>query len=140
MIIDEIKKANIESIKQKNSNLHSIYSVIINKVMLFNIEARAAGKETTDDDVIRLIQKTIKELVEEAENYKKVNNLDEYHKILEQQATLEAYLPKMMSQQEIKAVLDTLPDKSVPTVMRYFKATYGSTVDLKLVGEVLKNQ
>ena len=33
MIIDEIKKSNVEAIKNKDSNLRSIYSIIINKYM-----------------------------------------------------------------------------------------------------------
>ena len=35
------------------------------------IENRTSGKEVTDEDTIRIIQKTIKELTDEAENYKK---------------------------------------------------------------------
>jgi hypothetical protein len=44
----------------------------------------------------------------------------------------------MLSEQEIKTIILTLEDKSVPTVMRHFKANYGSMADLKTVGEVLK--
>lgn len=138
MIIDEIKAANIEAMKAKNANLRSIYSVIMNKHMQAVIEARSKGLEVSDDDTIKIIQKTIKELTEEAENYKRVNHLEEEQKILEQKAVLENYLPKMLSEQEIKAIILTLEDKSVPTVMRHFKANYGSMADLKIVGEVLK--
>lgn len=138
MIIDEIKAANIEAMKAKNANLRSIYSVIMNKHMQAVIEARSKGLEVSDDDTVKIIQKTIKELTEEAENYKRVNHLEEEQKILEQKAVLENYLPKMLSEQEIKTIILTLEDKSVPTVMRHFKANYGSMADLKIVGEVLK--
>ena len=49
--------------------------------MLANINARANETELTDADVVKLIQKTIKELDEEAENYKKVGNTEEADKI-----------------------------------------------------------
>ena len=35
MIIDEIKKANVEAMKNKDANLRSIYSIIINKYMQY---------------------------------------------------------------------------------------------------------
>lgn len=138
MIIDEIKKANIEAMKNKDANLRSIYSVLINKHMQAVIEARANQKEVSDDETVRIIQKTIKELNEEAENYKKVNHMEEYEKIQTQKAVLAEYLPKMLGTEEIKAIILQMEDKSMPNVMRTFKANYGSTVDLKLVGEVLK--
>ncbi len=138
MIIDDIKKANIEAMKSKDANLRSIYSVLINKHMQAAIEARAVGKEISDDEMVKIIQKTIKELTEEAENYKKVNHMEEFNKINMQKAALENYLPKMLSAAEIQAEIGTLTDKSVPVVMRHFKAKYGSTVDLKLVGDILK--
>ncbi len=138
MIIEEIKKANIEAMKSRNANLRSIYSVIMNKYMQSEIESRVSGKPMGDEEVVRIIQKTIKELIEEAENYKKVNNTEQFNKINEQKAVLESYLPKMLSTEEIKVIISKLEDKSVPSVMRYFKNEYGSQADLKLVGEVLR--
>ena len=62
MLIDELKKANIEAMKNKDSNLRSIYSVIMNKYLQATIDARTSGKEVGDDEFIKIIQKTIKEL------------------------------------------------------------------------------
>lgn len=138
MIIDEIKKANIDAMKAKNANLRGIYSVIINKYMQATIEARTTGKEVSDDEVIKIIQKTIKELIEEAENYKKVGNSNEELKIMQQKLVLESYLPKMLTEEEIKNIILTLEDKSLPTVMKHFKESFGSSVDLKIVSQVLK--
>ena len=97
MIIDEIKQANIEALKKHDNNLRSIYSVLMNKIMLANINARANETELTDVDVVKIIQKTIKELDEEAENYKKVGNTEEFEKIGLQRNALEKYLPTMLS-------------------------------------------
>ena len=89
MIIDEIKKANIEAMKNKDANLRSIYSVVINKFMQAQINARTTGKEVDDAEVVKIIQKTIKELEEEGANYKKVGNTVESDKIDSQKAVLE---------------------------------------------------
>ena len=46
----------------------------MNKVLLANIEAKKDGKELADSDVVQILQKTIKELTEERENYLKAGN------------------------------------------------------------------
>lgn len=139
MIIDEIKEANTQAMKSRNQNLRNIYSVVINKYMQAQIEARLLKKEVGDDDLIRIIQKTIKELDEEAANYERVGNMAEAEKIQTQRAAIEGYLPKMLTAEEIHAIILTLPDRSIPGVMRHFKGTYGSRVDMKMVSDELKN-
>lgn len=139
MIIDEIKEANKTAMKERNQNLRNIYSVVINKYMQAQIEARLLKKEVGDDDLIRIIQKTIKELDEEASNYQKVGNTAEAEKISMQRSAIEGYLPKMLTAEEIHAIILTLPDRSIPGVMRHFKSTYGSRVDMKMVSDELKN-
>ena len=139
MIIDEIKKANIQAIKDKDTVARSIYSVLLNKFMLENIKKREVGAEMTDPDCIQILQKSIKELTDECENYKRVNNTEEVENIQKQIKIVETYLPQMMSQEEIKNVILAMDDKSIPSVMRHFKANYAGKCDMRLVQEVLKN-
>lgn len=140
MLIDEIKKSNIEAMKSKDSNLRSIYSVIMNKYLQATIESRTSGKEVGDDEFIKIVQKTIKELDEEAENYKLVNHMEDYNNIQLQKEAIEKYLPKMLSDDEIYKIISSLEDKTMPSVMRYFKANYNTTADMKKVGEVLRTK
>ena len=139
MIIDEIKTANIEAMKSKDSRARSIYSVIMNKHLMATVDARTNGKEVEDADMVRIIQKTIKELEEERDNYKMVGNLEEVENIEYQKSLIEKYLPQMLSEDEIKAIIDTLEDKTVPSVMRHFKTNYNGKCDMKTVSTVLKN-
>lgn len=139
MIIEEIKKANIEAMKNKDGNLRTIYSVIINKYMQLEINSRTTGQKVEDADVVKLIVKTIKELDEECANYKKVNNLEEVKNIEAQKAALTKYLPKMLSKEKIKEIIMTLEDKTVPSVMRHFKTNYNGQCDMKDVSDVLKS-
>ena len=43
-----------------------------------------------------------------------------------------------MSEDEIRKVIETLPDKSIGAVMKHFKTEYAGKCDMKTVGEVLK--
>lgn len=139
MLYDQIKKANVEAMKNKDAVARSIYSVVLNKLMLEVIKKREKGQEIDDADVSNILQKTIKELSEEKENYAKVGNNEEVEKITTQIATLEKFLPKMLSKQEIADVINSLDDKSIPSVMKHFKANYNGKCDMRLVQEVLRS-
>ena len=139
MIIDDIKSANVQAMKDKDQRARGIYSVLMNKYMLATVESRATGKEVTDADMVHIIQKTIKELEEERDNYKKVGNTEEVENIEYQRTLIEKYLPQMLSDEEISKIIFSLDDKTVPSVMRYFKTNYNGKVDMKDVSNVLKN-
>ena len=44
----------------------------------------------------------------------------------------------MLSQEEIKKIIEGLDDKSTPAVMKHFKTEYAGKVDMREVGAVLK--
>lgn len=138
MLIDEIKKANVQAMKEKNSDKKAIFSVVINKYTNANIDAKAAGKELTDADMVAIIQKTIKELNDEAESFTKANRHERAAEIMQQMAYISNYLPKQLSEEEIKAEINKLDDKSIPTVMRYFKTNYAGKVDMSLVNKIAR--
>lgn len=139
MILEEINKSNIEAIKNKDNVAKTILSIVKNKCMLLQIEKRSKGEELVDADCIQILQKTIKELNEEEENYKKVNNEEEANNIAKQKLVLEKFLPQMMSMEEIKNIISSLEDKSVPSVMKHFKANFAGKVDMRDVSTALKN-
>lgn len=138
MIIDEIKKQNIEAIKSKDQTARAIYGIVINKYMLLNVEKRSKEQEVTDVDMVQILQKTIKELTDEGENYAKVGNTEEVANVNRQKEMLNAFLPKMLSEEEIKDIILKLDDKSIPSVMKHFKANYAGKCDMGLVQKVLK--
>ena len=139
MIIDEIKKDNVQAMKDKNTLARAIYGVVMNKVLLASIEAKKDGKEVSDTDVVQILQKTIKELSEEKENYVKAGNMVEAENIEKQKAIVSKYLPQMMSEEEIKAEIEKLEDKSIPSVMKHFKANFAGKVDMGLVNKIARN-
>lgn len=139
MIANEINKANIEALKNKDNTAKTILSIIKNKIKLMEIEKRTKNEELADSDVVQILQKTIKELNEEKENYIKVNNLEEANNIENQKQVLEKFLPKMMSKEEILLEIKKLPDTTIPTVMKHFKANFAGKVDMRDVNEVLKS-
>ena len=111
----------------------------MNKFLLEKIAKGSRETALADADASNIIQKTIKELNEEKENYTKVGNTEEVEKLARQIEIASSYLPKMLSKDEIKNIINSLADKSVPTVMKHFKANFNGQVDMRLVQEVLKS-
>lgn len=138
MLEEEIKKANVQAMKDRDAVARAFYSVLMNKIMLEKISRRESGKEMTDADIATIIQKLIKELNDEKENFTKVGNNEQVEAIKKQIKLAENYLPKQLSVEEIKQIILSLPDKNIPTVMKHFKANYNGQVDMKVVQEVLK--
>lgn len=138
MLETTIKAARIEAMKQKDKAASSVLSVVLNKIMLATIEKRKDGNELTDADVISLLQKTEKELYDEREGFVKANRPEKVAELDRQIETVKTFIPAMMSEDEIKAVINSLPDKSIGAVMKHFKANYAGKCDMKTVGDVIK--
>ncbi len=139
MLIDTIKKEKMIALKEKDSDKKDILGVIVNKYMVLGYEAKANGKELSDVDLIQIINKTMKELEEEKQGYIKANRTESVAKIEAQIQCISSYLPKMMSEEEIKNVILSLEDKSVPSVMKHFKQNFAGKCDMGLVNKVLKS-
>ncbi len=139
MLFDDLKKANMQALKDRNTDARSILSVVITRVQNLSVELTAKGEELKDSDVLSIIQKVLKELSEEKEGYIAVGNKEREASIDKQIETLNNYLPKQLSEQEIRDIINSLDDKSIPNVMKYFKQNYSGAVDMSLVSSVMKN-
>lgn len=57
MILEKLKQANIDSIKNHDTTARALYSVLLNKIKLEEINKRQAGQELKDGDVAAILQK-----------------------------------------------------------------------------------
>ena len=137
MTLQELKKEKIEAMKARDKEAVTALNVIINKLML--IEKSGKG-EVTELDVTNAIQKTQKELLEERDAFEKAGRDDTVETLNKQIASIEKYLPKLLTAEEIDKISKGLDDKSIPSVMRYFSANYAGKVDMKMVNEILRKQ
>lgn len=125
--------------KSHDKDAVTALNALINKLMLETIEKKAAGTTLSDADVTRILQKTISELTEEREAFVKAGRVETVASLDNQIATVKKYLPKLLDEEEIRKIILSLEDKSVPAVMKHFKTEYAGKVDMRLVGTVLKS-
>ena len=140
MLVDELKKANIAALKAHDSNARAIYSVVLNKIAQKEIELRFVNQVLVDADVYQIIQKTLKELQDEEAGYRQVANQVRVELIQQQAQLLVGYLPKMLTEEEVKTEISQLSGQSMPNVMRYFKENFAGRVDLGMVNRLLRNR
>jgi uncharacterized protein YqeY len=136
MLIEEIKKANIVALKNHDQATRGVLSIVISRYQ--ELLTSGAATKPTDVDLIKLIQKFDKELDEEKESYLKAARPEQAAAIDAQKKALAVFLPKSMSEAEIRSVIATLSDKSMPAVMKYFKANYDGKADMSLVSRIVR--
>ena len=139
MLIDTLKKANMQALKEKDSNTRAILSIVINRYNNLVIDSKGSDKEIGEAELIQIIQKVGRELLEEKEGYTKVGNTSMVKNIELQEKVLASYLPKMLSREQIIKEISKLTDKSLPNVMKHFKTNFNGQVDMELVNEVVKS-
>ena len=139
MLIDEIKAANIQAMKDRDNTSRAVLSIVLTKYKLQEVELKSQGKEIGDKELLSIIQKVLKELEDEKAGYLKVNNLERADNITKQMDVISSYLPKQLSEEEIRKIIASLEDKSVPSVMKHFKMNYAGQVDMSLVSSIARN-
>lgn len=138
MTLEELKKEKIVAMKAKDSDAVTAYNAVISKLMLMKTDPNH-GKEISEADVVTACRKTENELKEERANFEKAGRSENVISLTRQIETVKKYIPEMLSSEKIKEIILSLPDKSVPAVMKHFKANYNGKCDMKLVNETLRN-
>jgi hypothetical protein len=134
-LLETLKKANIEALKNKDKDSRTILSVVINKV---TTKEKEHNTQLSDQDTLAIILKVNKELEEERAGYLQANNLERVNSTENQMKILSGYIPKQLSEEDIRNEIAKLSDKSLPNVMKHFKINFAGRADLSLVSKVVR--
>lgn len=138
MTLEELKKEKIIAMKNKDADAVTAYNAVIAKLMLMKTDPNH-GAEISDADIVTACRKTENELLEEKAGFEKAGRSETVASLERQIETVKKYIPALLSDEKIKEIISSLPDKSVPAVMKYFKANYAGKCDMKRVNEILKS-
>lgn len=140
MIIDQIKAAKVDAMKQRNDAAKGILSLLADRYLLQAIEAKANGKEIGDVEMTAILMKVGKELDDERATYLNNGAQDRVQNIDLQIAVLKQFLPKLLSESDIRAEISKLADQSLPSIMKHFKTNFAGKVDMGLVNQIAKTK
>ena len=139
MIIDDIKKAKVDAMKRRDEAAKGILSLLSDRYLNQSIEAKVQGKTLGDVEMIAILMKVGKELEDEKAVYASNGALDRVANIDAQLAVVHTFLPKLLSEEEVRAEISKLSDQSLPSIMKHFKANFSGKVDMGLVNKVAKS-
>ena len=103
----QIQEAIKEAMKAKDAVALSANRAIKGEILLFKT-AEGGAKEVTDGDILKMIQKLVKQRKEAAEQFMAGARQDLADNELAEAAALEKYLPKQLSPDEVKAKIQEI--------------------------------
>ena len=134
----ELKKEKMLALKNHDSDKMNVLGIVISSLQKLEIEKKAAGKEITEVEMVSVLNKTIKELTDEKAMYEANGRVEQALSDQRQIEIIKAYLPKMMEEDEIRKVIESLPDHQIKTIMQAFKKDYAGKADMALVNKIAR--
>lgn len=141
-----LQKDLIEAMKNKNeSRMSAIRSV---KTAIMETRTAVGGKkDLTDEDIIKIIQKQIKQREESISIYEQAGRTEAAEKETSEMMWLNIYVPKTFDENQTRAAVNKAIDETGATsmkdmgrVMKFLTDTYGSQIDRGFASKFVKEK
>ena len=147
-IFENVNKALTNSLKSKQSDRVLTIRAIVSAKKDKEIEKRTQDKkEVTDEDMISILNKMLKQRKESVEMYLKASRQDLADKENSEIKIIEEFLPNQLNSEEVeKACVEAISEsgasslKDMGKVMQTLKMKYLGTMDFSLAGKILKEK
>lgn len=147
-IFENVNNALSESLKSKQSDRVLTLRAIVSAKKDKEIEKRTQDKkEVTDEDMISILNKMLKQRKESVEMYQKASRQDLVDKENTEIKIIEEFLPQQLSQEEVEKVCNEAISntgasslKDMGKVMAVLKEKYLGKMDFSLAGKILKDK
>lgn len=134
MLFDKLKQDRIQAMKERNYIIKDLLGTLIG-------ECSKETKEPTDDKVIATIKKFIKNTEECLKYISDSDKLNPLCKEMNELIILESYLPKQMTEEEIRGNIELLKlagNTNIGMIMKSFKDLYENEYDGATVSRIAK--
>jgi uncharacterized protein YqeY len=146
MLRDEINNAVKEAMKARDERKLSTLRMVNSTIKNADIEARGQGKPPlSDTDLLAVFQKMIKQRQEAVELYDRGGRAELAAQEREEIAVISAYLPKQMSEDDVKAAITSaiaetsaVGMKDMGKVISALKAKYAGQMDFGRASGLVK--
>jgi uncharacterized protein YqeY len=135
-----------QSLKNKDKNLYPTLRLIISAIKDVVIANRTKEKkDLTDQDVIGLLKKMVKQRNESCEVYKQAGRTELLESETREIEIINSFLPKQLSEDETKNLCEAAIKKTgassikdMGKVMDELKKTHADVLDFSKVGSIIK--
>lgn len=104
-----------EAMKAKDTFKRDTIRFLMSAIKQVEVDTR---KELSDEDIIKIIQKSVKQREEAASQYKEGGREDLYAKEMKEAAILKSYLPAQLSDEELETKLKEIIEKVGATSLK----------------------
>lgn len=141
-----LKEKLMEDLKNSMKNKNEIRKNTVQMVRaaILQIE-KDKGIQVEDDKILEIISKEVKSKKDALKDFEKAQRQDLIDQTNQEIAILQEYLPKQLSREEIKEVVETIINeigattmKDMGAIMKEAKAKMGASADGKTINEVAK--
>ena len=98
---DELKQA----MKDQDELRKSVLRMLLSAITYYEIQKGGAGYEATDEDVLSVIDKQVKQRKDSIEQFEKAGRQELADKEKEEMDMLQKYLPEQMSEEDLRTVV-----------------------------------
>jgi uncharacterized protein len=135
-----------QSLKNKDKNLYPTLRLIVSAIKDAVIANRTkAKKDITDQDIMGLLKKMVKQRNESCEVYRKAGRTELLESETKEIKIISFFLPKQLSEEETKKICEEIIKKigassikDMGKVMGELKKTHADVLDFSKVGSILK--
>lgn len=133
-----------EAMKRKDTITVSTLRLLLSEIKNKEIDKKG---ELTDDEVLAIIQKAVKQREEALEHYKTANREDLIDKETKELEVLKSYLPKPLTEEELEVIIDeairsvgAVGPKDIGSVMKVLMPKVRGRIDGKVVNEKVREK
>ena len=135
-----------QSLKNKDKNLYPTLRLIVSAIKDVLIANRTKEiKEISDQDVMGILKKMLKQRNESCEVYKKAERVELLEIETREIEIISSFLPKQLSEEDAKKLCEevikkvgAISIKDMGKVMGDLKKTHGDVLDFSKVGSIIK--
>jgi len=143
---NQIEEKLNQSLKNKDKTLYPTLRLIVSAIKDAVIANRGKdSKELTDQDIMSLLKKMVKQRNESCEVYKKAGREELLASETKEIEIISSFLPKQLSEEETKKICEDVVKKvgadsikDMGKVMGELKKTHADVLDFSKVGSIIK--
>src|SRR5210317_101794 len=143
---NQIEEELNQSLKNKDKSLYPTLRLIVSAIKDAVIANRGKdSKELTDQDIMGLLKKMVKQRNESCEVYKKAGREELLASETKEIEIISSFLPKQLSEEETKIICEDVVKKvgaasikDMGKVMGELKKTHADVLDFSKVGSIIK--
>lgn len=143
MLESKIQSDTLMAMKNSDKFKVSILRMLKSAIQAEKINAK---NELTDENIIAIIKKQVKQRTDSILEYEKYNRPDMVATLKQEIKILEEYLPKQLSEEEtkeaVKKIMSNYPDatiKDMGKIMKEASSSPGSVADMSEVSKLIRN-